>query len=356
MLKKLIVPLILMATLIAMWLVFTNWMTPQTQLSPQSYQESSRVYVYSSRKEALIKPLFDAFTEQTGIDVRYITDKAPVLIERLVREGKESPADMLITVDVGNLGNATSKDLFQPTLLRESGLALDPHYRDEQWHWVGLSKRIRPVFYNKERVNPQELSSYEALADERWKGRLLVRSSSNIYNQSLIASMIHANGEEATQQWIDGLVRNFARPPQGGDTDQLRALGAGEGDIALANHYYYARLLASDNDADQALAKRIGIFFPNQEGRGAHVNLSGAGITRHAPNRMAAEQLLAFLLSDEAQAIYAEINHEYPVIADISLSPLLASFGSFSEDLAALPYLASLNRQAMMMADSQQWR
>jgi iron(III) transport system substrate-binding protein len=199
--------------------------------------------------------------------------------------------------------------------------------RDQENYWFGLSQRARIIFYAKDRVDPSELSTYEALADARWKERVCIRSSSNIYNQSLVASMIAAHGVEKTEAWAGGLVANFARKPAGGDTDQLRAAAAGQCDIAIANTYYYGRLASSEKEADRKVAEALGVFWPNQGDRGAHVNVSGAGITLHAKHPEAAERLLEFMVNAESQTWYAEVNNEYPVVADAQFSELLKSWG-----------------------------
>ena len=204
--------------------------------------------------------------------------------------------------------------------------------RDKDNYWFGLSQRARVIFYAKEKLDPAELSTYEALADTKWKQRICIRSSGNIYNQSLVASMIEAHGIEQTEVWARGLVANFARNPAGGDTDQLRAAAAGLCDIAIANTYYFGRLVNSDKEKDQKVATSLGVFWPNQADRGTHINVSGAGITRYADRKIAAERLLEFLVSAESQTWYAEANNEYPVVADAKTSATLKSFGEFKGD------------------------
>ena len=230
------------------------------------------------------------------------------------------------------------------------------HLRDSENYWFGLSQRARVIFYAKDRVDPKQLSTYEALADELWRGRICIRSSSNIYNQSLVASMIAAHGVEATEDWARRLVKNFARKPAGGDTDQLRAAAAGQCDIAVANTYYYGRLASSDKPADREVAEALGLFWPNQSGRGAHVNVSGAAVTRHAKHPEAAERLLEFLVNSESQTWYAEVNNEFPVVADAETSELLQSWGEFKSDTLNLSRLGENNREAVQLMDRAGWR
>jgi iron(III) transport system substrate-binding protein len=317
---------------------------------------SPEVNVYSARKEALIKPPLDRFSEETGITVNLVTGKAGQLHERLAAEGRNSPADLFITVDAGNLHRAKVAGLLQPAAMPELDALVPAPFRDPDGAWYGLSLRARVIVYAVDRVDPSELSSYEGLADPKWAGRLLVRSSSNVYNQSLIASMIDALGEEGAERWARGIVANMARHPQGGDTDQIRAVAAGEGDVALVNTYYYARLVASDRAEDRAIAERTRLFFPDQEGRGTHVNVSGAGITAHAPNPDNARRLLAFLASEEGQRLFAELNHEIPVDPRVPASAIVESWGEFKGDDLPLATLGVLNGAAIRLADRADWR
>jgi len=229
-------------------------------------------------------------------------------------------------------------------------------FRDPDMNWWGLSLRARVVVYAPDRVEAGDLASYEDLANPKWHDRLLVRSSSNVYNQSLIAAMISAHGEKETEQWARGLVANMARAPQGGDTDQIRAVAAGEGDIALVNTYYYGRLVASSKPEDREVVAKTRLFFPNQDGRGTHVNVSGAGIAAHAPNSENAQRLLDYLASPPAQALFAELNHEIPVRSGVPVSDIVASWGAFKMDELPLATLGDLNRTAIELADRAGWR
>lgn len=314
------------------------------------------VNIYSARKEALILPLLQRFEAETGIGFRLVTGKADGLLKRIEIEGEATPADVFITVDAGRLQRAKAAGILQAIHNPVLNETIPPHLRDQDNQWFGLSRRARVIFFARDRVDPAELSTYEGLADEKWHGRLCIRSSGNVYNQSLVASMIEHLGEERTEQWARGLVANFARKPGGGDTDQLHAVAAGQCDITLVNTYYFGRLLNSEKEKDRAAAERIGVFWPNQEDRGAHVNVSGAGIILHARNRAAAEALLEFLVTPESQSWYAEVNNEYPVVPGAPISDTLRSLGEFKADTLNLTVLGEQNRAALQLMDRAGWR
>ncbi len=321
-----------------------------------AFAAEQEVNVYSARKEALILPLLQRFEAQTGIEVNLVTGKADALLKRLEAEGRSTPADLFITTDAGRLQRAKDAGVLQPVNNPKLLQRVPVQLRDRDLNWFGLSERARVIFYARDRVDSSELSTYEALIDPRWKGRICIRSSGNIYNQSLVASMIEAHGVDKTEAWARGLVANLARKPAGGDTDQLRAAAAGLCDIAVANTYYYGRLVNSKKEKDRQVAESLGLFWPNQAGRGAHINVSGAGVTRHAKHREAAERLLEFLVSAEAQAWYAEVNNEYPVVADATVSSTLRGFGEFKADDLNLTSLGENNRAAVELMDRAGWR
>ena len=323
-----------------------------------SADDGKTVNIYSARKEALILPILERFRDQTGIEFNLVTGKADALLKRLRMEGEASPADVFITVDAGRLHRAKEAGVLQKIGSESIDAAVPAHLRDADGFWVALSKRARTIIYARDRVDAAALSTYEGLADPTWNGRICIRSSGNIYNQSLVASMIEASGVEQTEAWAEGLVGNFARPPAGGDTDQLRAVAAGECDVAVANTYYFGRLAASSKEEDQAVAAALKVFWPNQgEGdRGVHMNVSGVGITASAQNRESAIRLLEFLVSPEAQTWDAEVNHEYPVVPSVAASETLESFGAFSEDTLNLTALGANNRQAVELMDRAGWR
>jgi iron(III) transport system substrate-binding protein len=325
-------------------------------LFTQCSVHADEVNVYSARKEALILPLLDKFEAQTGISFNLITAKADALLQRLESEGQSTPADVFITTDAGRLQRAREAGVLQPVDNPILAQRVPENLRDKDNYWFGLSQRARVIFYAKDKVAAAELSTYEALADEKWKHRICIRSSDNIYNQSLVASMIEADGIEQTEAWARGLVANFARKPAGGDTDQLRAAAAGLCDIAIANTYYFGRLVSSDNEKDQKVATSLGVFWPNQDDRGAHINVSGAGITKYAKHREAAERLLEFLVSAESQTWYAEVNNEYPVVTDAPIPATLMSFGRFKGDSLNLTRLGENNRAAVKLMDRAGWR
>ena len=312
--------------------------------------------VYSARKEALIKPILTKFTQDTGIEVKLITGKADALLTRLILEGEATPADVFITVDAGRLQRAKEADIFQPINSVLLNQRIPVNLRDKDNYWIGLSKRARTVFYNKAKVDPKELSNYESLTKDKWRNRLCIRSSNNIYNQSLIASMIETSGETATLTWIKGIVANFARPPAGGDTDQLKAIAAGVCDIAIANTYYYGRLINSQNPQDKKIAQNIGLFWLNQNNRGTHVNVSGAGIIKNSKNTANAIKLLEYLTSNQAQDWYSSINNEFPVVIGVKPSATLTKWGKFKSDSINLSRLGELNPLAVKLMDAGGWK
>ncbi len=318
---------------------------------------ADEVNLYSARKEALIKPVLDEFTSQTGIRINLVTAQADALLARLGSEGKLTPADLFITVDAGRLYRARSAGLFQPVTSPTLQDAVPVHLRDPDGLWYGLSVRARPIMYVKGKVDPASLDRYENLADAKWKGRICVRSSGSIYNQSLVASMIAADGIADTEKWARGLVKNFARPPSGGDRDQIKAAAAGQCDIVLANTYYLAGMLNDKkSETQRAAAEKMGIIWPNQDDRGAHVNVSGGGVIKYARNRENAIKLLEFLVSDESQQWYAESNHEYPVKPGVKASDTLNRFGDFKADSINLTVLGENNADAVKLMDRAGWR
>ncbi len=316
------------------------------------------VNLYSARQEALIKPLLDRFTEDTGIEVNLVTGSADALIKRLEVEAENTPADMLITVDAGRLHRAKDAGLFRAVESDRLEERVPAHLRDDDNQWFGLSQRARVIAYSTERVDPEELSTYEALADDKWNDRICIRSSDNIYNQSLLASIIAAHGEERATEWARDIVDNMARRPQGGDRDQIMGVAAGVCDVAVVNTYYYGKMRSEDAQAEQReAAAKTALFFPNQEGRGAHVNVSGAGVTRHAGNPGNALRLLEFLVSDAAQRWYAQVNHEYPVVPGVEPSESVRQWGHpFKQDRLPLSRLGELNATAVRIFDRAGWR
>ena len=317
---------------------------------------AGEVNLYSARKEELIKPLLDRFTAQTGITVNLVTGKADALLKRLESEGRNTPADLLLTTDAGRLYRAYEAGVLQPVRSDVLERQIPAVYRDPEGHWFGVSVRARVLMYAPDRVAPADLSTYEALADSRWQGRICIRSSGNIYNQSLVGALIAAHGEAETEAWARGLVANMARPPKGGDRDQISAVAAGQCDIAVANTYYLGTMLTSSDPAQREAAAKVAVFWPNQEGRGTHVNISGAGVTRHAQNRDNAVKLLEFMVSEESQRWYADANLEYPVRSGIPLNATLESWGTFQADTLNLAELGRNNAAALRLMDRAGWK
>jgi iron(III) transport system substrate-binding protein len=313
------------------------------------------INLYSARHYDTDNKIYNDFTRQTGIRVNLIEAKAEELIARIKAEGSNSPADVIITVDAGNLYRAQQEGILQPINSPILTSAIPANLREPQGHWFGFTKRARVIVYNKGKVSPQELSTYENLADPKWKGRLITRSSSNIYNQSLMGSIIAANGREKAEAWARGLVANFARPPQGNDTAQIRDVAAGVGDLTLVNTYYVARLIKSQKQEDRAVAEQVGVFFPNQRDRGTHVNISGGGVAKNAPNPEGARRFLEYLVSREAQDIFARSNNEYPVVTGTAIDSVVRSFGAFKEDKLNAAEYARLNAEAVRIMDRAGW-
>nr|WP_239024105.1 extracellular solute-binding protein [Paraglaciecola marina] len=317
---------------------------------------AEQVNLYSARKEALIKPLLDKFTEETGISVNLVTGKADNLITRLAKEGKYSPADLLLTTDVGRLYRAKQQGLTQTINSTDAIASVPNNFRDSQGHWVGLSLRARPIMVSTERLDASAIKSIEDLIKPEWKGRICIRSSNNIYNQSMVASLISQLGEEQTQAWVDQFVKNFARPPQGGDRDQIKAVAAGQCDLAIANTYYLAGMLTSNDEATKVQAQKVEVVWPNQSDRGAHINISGVALAKYAPNAKAALKLVDFLLSAQSQQWYAMTNHEYPILPNVTWSDVLKNFGDFKMEQVPMTQLGELNTEAVKIMDRAGWK
>lgn len=279
--------------------------------------------VYSARKEHLIKPIFDLYTKKTGVKIKYLTGKAGVLLERLKAEGPNTPADLLITVDAGNLWHAAEEGLLSPVTTDTLLTNIPSHLRDSQNHWFGLSVRARTIIYNTKKVDVSELSTYEALANPRWRDRLILRTSKKVYNQSLVASLIVDHGEAKTEKIVRGWVANLAAPPFSNDTKVMEAVAAGLGEVGIVNTYYYGRLMK------KIPTLPLTLFWPNQNGTGVHVNVSGAGVTTHAKHREDAVRLLEWLSTEEPQGLFAGANMEYPANPTVKVDSVVAGWGEF---------------------------
>jgi iron(III) transport system substrate-binding protein len=313
-------------------------------------QAADPVTVYSARNEELIKPLFERFTAETGVPVRYITDKEGPLLARLRAEGKNTPADMLITVDAGNLWQAAESGVLAQLSSKTLEQNIPEHLRDPKGRWYGLSVRARTMVYSPERVKPEQLSSYEDLADPRWKGRLCLRTSKKVYNQSLVAMLIARHGEKKTEEIVRGWVNNLATAPFANDTALIEAIAAGQCDVGIVNTYYLGRMQKQNPDLP------VKLFWAGQQGPGAHVNVSGAGITQHAPNAEQAQRLLEWLSTPEAQELFAGLNLEFPANPDVSVHPLVKQWGSFKPDVINVSEAGRLQPQAVMLMDRAGYR
>ena len=312
------------------------------------------VNLYSARHYDTDDALYSNFQKKTGIKVNLIEGGSDGLIERIVNEGKYSPADLLITVDAGRLWKAVERGVFQGVSSAVLSDRIPPNLRHPEGFWFGLSKRGRIIAYNKIRGLPENITNYEDLANQSLKGQVCMRSSSNIYNLSLMAALIEANGAEKAESWANGVVSNFARDPQGNDTAQLRAVSSGECGITVANTYYIGRLMGSGKEEDKKTIDGLGFLFPNQEGRGAHVNISGGGVAKYAPNKENAIRFLEYLTEESSQRMFSEGNNEYPVVGEVS-GPV-ASLGTFKEDSVNASLFGERQREAVMVYDRAGWR
>jgi iron(III) transport system substrate-binding protein len=320
-----------------------------------SYAQNGEINLYSSRHYDTDERLYKNFTEQTGIRVNVLEGNADELITRIKNEGRNSPADVLITVDAARLWRAEEAGIFSPVSSEVLEGSIPENLRHPEGLWFSLTKRARVIMYNNTQVDPSELSTYEDLATEKWRDRLVIRSSNNVYNQSLVASLIAHLGEKEAEEWCRGIVKNMARPPRGGDMDQIKAAASGMADLAVANTYYFARFAPGRPASNPNIFNRIGVFFPNQNGRGAHVNVSGGGVIKTAPNREGAIRFLEYLVSPSAQAIFAQSNSEYPVVPNVPLDPVVARFGDFKEDKVNVAQLGRNNPLAVKIMDRAGW-
>ncbi|CAH1197595.1 Iron deficiency-induced protein A [Paenibacillus plantiphilus] len=314
------------------------------------------VNIYTARHYDVDADLYAKFTEQTGIKVNVVEGKAPELIEKIKREGTSTPADLFITVDGGILNTAKTAELLQPVVSEVIDAQVPAELRDKDSHWIGLSTRARVIVYAKDRVNPSELSTYEDLATDKWKGKLMVRSSTNLYNLSLLASLISINGEKEAEAWAAGIAANLARDPEGGDRDQAKAIVAGTGDVAIMNTYYVGNLAASDVEEERKVAEQIGVFFPNQQTTGTHINISGAALIKHSKNKENAIKLIEYLTAPEAQSIISKTNFEFPVNKAAELPELLKSWGEFKSQGIDFAAYGELNPKAVEIVNKVGWK
>lgn len=331
----------------------------KTEVVPQNENTASNgkvINLYTDRHYESDEKLYEEFTKDTGIKVNVVKGNSDELIERLDREGTDTQADLFITADAGRLYRAKEKGLLQAVTSETLSKNIPENLRDKDNNWFGLTMRARVLVYNKDKVNPEELSTYEDLTDSKWKGKVLVRSSSAIYNQSLIASFIAINGEEAARQWTKGIVSNMARGPKGNDRDQAKAVVAGEGDVAIMNTYYIGLMSKSSDPEEVKVAQKVGVFFPNNNTTGTHVNVSGVGLTRNAKNKENAVKFMEFLTSEKAQKQFAEANFEYPANPKVEAVELLKSWGDFNRQTIDLSKLGEYNKKAQEIMNEVGWK
>ncbi len=326
-------------------------------IARRSDAQGGTLNLYSARHYNTDEALYGNFTDLTGIKINRVDAEPDPLVQRLKAEGDKSPCDVLITTDAGRIERAREMGLLQPVNSAVLAKAVPAHLRDPDNSWFGFSKRARVIFYNKEKVTAADApKTYEDLANAKWKGKILIRPSGHIYNQSLVGSILAADGLEKTEAWAKGVAGNLARPPRGGDTDQIKGVAAGEAEIAVANTYYYVNLLRSKKPEDREVAAKVGVVFPNQANRGTHVNISGGAVAKYAPNKEAAVKFLEYLVSPQAQRYFAEGNSEFPVVADVALSPELKSLGTFKEDQLNARVFAQNNAEALKIMDRAGWK
>lgn len=311
---------------------------------------AEELVVYSARNEQLIKPLFDAYADETGVKTSFITDKAGPLLQRLKAEGKNTRADLLITVDAGNLWHAAREGVLQPVDSQILRANIPAHLRDPGNQWFGLSLRARTIVYSKERVNPIELATYEELGAPQWQDRLLLRTSKKVYNQSLVAMLIAEHGEAEAEEIVRSWVDNLAAKPFANDTKVMEAILAGQGDVGIVNTYYFGRLLKKNPYL------KLALFWPNQKSTGVHVNISGAGVTRYAKHPEAAIKFLEWLSSEKAQNLFADLNMEYPVNQNVATHPDVAAWGDFKASKQNLAIAGQLQNSAIRLMDRADYR
>ncbi len=324
--------------------------------APRPNSRGQVVNIYSARHYESDQKIYENFEAETGIKVNIVQGKAEELIERIEREGQNTQADLFITVDGGILDTAKSRGILQDSSSDLIEKQVPSEYRDVDNNWIGIATRARVIVYSKERVNPSELSTYEDLTVDKWKGKILSRSSTSLYNQSLVASMIAIEGEAKAEEWARGIVNNFAREPKGNDRDQAKGIVAGIGDIAIMNTYYIG-LMANSSDLEEVkVVDDIGVFFPNQETTGTHLNISGAGVTRNSKNKDHAIKFIEFITGTEAQSIIANMNFEFPVNTEAQMPDLLKSWGSFKSQDLDYGSLGQYNKTATELLNKVGWK
>ena len=321
----------------------------------KSSDESKSITLYTHRHYDTDQAIIKEFEKETGIKINVVNASADELIQKMEAEGEQSPADLLFTVDAGRLVRAKEKGILQSVTSDFIDKYVPKYLKDDNNHWFGITKRARVIVYDKNDVDSSDLSTYAALTDPKWTGSVLIRSSGNIYNQSLMASIIANEGEEMATEWAEGIIKNFARSPQGNDRDQVKGILAGDGEVAIINTYYLGHLLNSSDPEEVSAGEAVNVFFPNQAGRGSHINVSGIGVAKYSSKKELAIQFIEYLLSKKTQELFASSNYEYPVNPDANISELLQSWGSFKEDSLALQKLGELNKDAVVIFDKVGW-
>ena len=321
-------------------------------------KKSNEINLYSQRHYTVDKKQYENFEKLTGIKVNVVKANADELIERLKNEGENSPADLFITVDAGKLFRAKDLGLLQKVTNSKITKNIDPSLIDKDGFWVPITYRARILVYSNDRVNKDELSTYQELTNEKWKNRILVRSSSNAYNQALMSSIVANEGTEAAEQWASGLVENFSRDPKGSDRDQVKAIAAGQGDVAIVNSYYIGLLLSSSKQEELKAGKAVSVFFPNQgeNESGTHINVSGIGLTKYSPNKENALKLIEYLTSKEAQKLYINTSFEYPVNPKVEPAEIVKNWGEFRRDSLDLNLLGKFRKEAILVFDKSGWK
>ena len=324
----------------------------------ETTKESNEINLYSQRHYKVDEKQYETFEKETGIKVNVVKANADELIERLKNEGDNSPADLFITVDAGKLQKAKDLDLLQKISSPIINQNVDIDLKDVNGYWIPITYRARIIVYSKERVNVGELSTYANLTNEKWRNKVLVRSSSNAYNQALLSSIVANRGEEAATNWASELVKNFARDPKGNDRDQVKAITAGQGDLVIVNSYYIGLLLSSENDEEIKAGNSVGVFFPNQgeEESGSHINVSGIGLAKNAPNKENAIKLMEFLTSESAQKTYTNTSYEYPANPNVEPNEIVKKWGSFKKDILDLNQLGVFRNRAIEIFDKSGWK
>jgi iron(III) transport system substrate-binding protein len=321
-------------------------------------KKSNEINLYSQRHYKVDEQQYKVFEKETGIKVNVVKANADELIERLKNEGENSPADLFITVDAGKLQKAKDLDLLQKISSPIINQNIDVDLKDVNGYWIPITYRARIVVYSKDRVDISELSTYDNLTDEKWRNKVLVRSSSNAYNQALLSSIIANTGEESATKWASKLVKNFARDPKGNDRDQVKAITAGQGDLAIVNSYYIGLLLSSENEEEIKAGNSVGVFFPNQgeDESGSHINVSGIGLAKNAPNKENAIKLMEFLTSESAQKTYTDTSYEYPANPNVEPNEIVKKWGSFKKDILDLNKLGVFRNKAIEIFDKSDWK